>query len=66
MDKRTVIISKINNDHTAYGMNYGIDEAFFNNLPDNGLELKDKESLSNGELLMLMCALCTDGLVERL
>ena len=64
MDKRTVIISKINDDHTAYVKNYGIDEAFFENLPDNGLELKDKESLSNGELLMLMRALCTDGFVE--
>ena len=64
MDKRTVIISKINNDHTAYVMNYGIDEALFKDLLDNGLELKDKESLSNGELLMLMRALCTDGFVE--
>ena len=64
MDKRTVIISKINNDHTAYVMNYGIDEALFKDLPDNGLELKDKESLSNGEILMLMRALCTDGFVE--
>ena len=64
MDKRTVIISKINNDHTAYVMNYGIDEALFKDLPDNGLELKDKESLSNGELLMLMRALCKDGFVE--
>ena len=64
MDKRTVIISKINNDHTAYVMNYGIDETLFKNLSDNGLELKDKESLSNGELLMLMRALCTDGFVE--
>ena len=65
MDKRTVIISKINNDHTAYVMNYGIDEiSLFKNLPDNGLELKDKESLSNGELLMIMRALCTDGFVE--
>ena len=64
MDKRTVIVSKINNDHTAYVMNYGIDEALFKDLPDNGLELKDKESLSNGELLMLMRALCKDGFVE--
>ena len=64
MDKRTVIISKINNDHTAYVMNYGIDEALFRDLLDNGLELKDKESLSNGELLMLMRALCKDGFVE--
>ena len=64
MDKRTVIISKINNDHTAYVMNYGIDEALFKDLPDNGLELKDKESLSNGEILMLMRAMCTDGFVE--
>ena len=64
IDKRTVIISKINNDHTAYVMNYGIDEALFRDLLDNGLELKDKESLSNGELLMLMRALCKDGFVE--
>ena len=64
MDKRTVIVSKINNDHTAYVMNYGIDEALFKDLPDNGLELKDKESLSNGEILMLMRAMCTDGFVE--
>ena len=64
MDKRTVIISKINNDHTAYVKNYSIDETFFENLHDNGLELKDKETLSNGELLMLMRALCTDGFVE--
>ena len=64
MDKRTVIISKINDDHTAYVMNYGIDETLFKNLSDNGLELKDKESLSNGELLMLMRSLCLDGFVE--
>ena len=65
MNKRTVIISKINEDHTAYVMNYGIDElALFKKLPDNGLELKNKELLSDGELLMLMRALCTDGFVE--
>lgn len=64
-NKRTVIISKINEDHTAYVKNYGIDElALFKKLPDNGLELKNKELLSDGELLMLMRALCTDGFVE--
>lgn len=65
MDKRTVIISKINDDHTAYVMNYGIDEiSLFKDLYDNGLELKDKESISNGELLMLLRHCCKDGFVE--
>ena len=65
MDKRTVIISKTNEDHTAYVMNYGINEiSLFKELKDNGLELKNKEELSDGEILMLLRHCCKDGFVE--
>ena len=63
--KRTVIFSKINDDHTAYVINVGINEiSLFKNLYDNGLELVNKDCISDGEMLMLFRHCCTDGFVE--
>lgn len=63
--KRTVIFSKINDDHTAYVINVGINEiSLFKNLYDNGLELVNKDCISDGEMLMLLRHCCTDGFVE--
>lgn len=65
MKKRTVIISKINDDHTGYVLNMGIDElSFFKKLHDNGLELKGESDLSDEEILMLLRHCCIDGFIE--
>lgn len=63
--KRTVIISKINDDHTGFVKNIGLDElSLFKKLKDNGVELKNEENISDGEMLMLLRHCCIDGFVE--
>lgn len=65
MKKRTVLISKINDDHTGFIKNMGIDElSLFKKLNDNGVELKDEGNISDEEILMLLRHCCVDGFVE--
>lgn len=65
MKRRTVIISKINNDYTAFVKNMGIEElSLFKKLEDNGIELKDEGNISDEEMLVLLRHCCTDGFIE--
>ena len=65
MKRRTVLISKINDDHTGFVKNVGIDElSLFKKLKDNGVELKDEGNISDGEICMLLRHCCVDGFVE--
>lgn len=65
MKKRTVIISKINDDYTAFVKNMGIEElSLFKKLEDNGVELKDEGNISDEEMLVLLRHCCIDGFIE--
>lgn len=65
MRKRTVIITKMNDDWTAYVQNYGIEElTLFKKLKDNGIELKDDGNLSDEEMCMLLNHCCEDAIVD--
>lgn len=65
MKRRTVIVSKINDDRTAFVQNFGIEElALFKKLKDNGVELKDEGNISDEEILMLLRHCCIDGFIE--
>lgn len=65
MKRRTVIISKINNDYTAFVINMGIEDlSLFKKLEDYGIELKDEGNISDEEMLVLLRHCCTDGFIE--
>lgn len=65
MKRRTVLVSKINDDRTAFVKNFGIEElTLFKKLKDNGVELKDEGNISDEEILMLLRHCCIDGFIE--
>lgn len=63
--RRTIVTSIINDDHTGFVQNFGLDElSLFKKLSDNGIELKNEENISNNELLMILRHCCVDGFIE--